>query len=148
MIGKTIVLWKEEFSNRAYQDQMGIWQGGYVVKNEYVVTIIETQKVRGMWGNSEYDGWKAITNDGQVFTCNWNNFPDDSIAPTYYWDVVNSNGELWMPVDAIQAARVYPHVDENGDKKFPIGSSECRKHNVLFLNKCWYCEHDEITGRK
>lgn len=144
IIGTKIVLWKEEFSLSAYVDQMGVAQKGYIVTEEYPVTIIETKKVKGMWGNSEYDGWKAITEDGRVFTCNWDSFPDDSMTPTYYWDVVKeNNGELWQPVDAIQSVRYFPCVDVNGNRKMPVNSKTCEKHNEVYLlsENCWKCQH-------
>jgi hypothetical protein len=150
MIGETFVLWKEEFSNKAYRDQMGIWQSGYVVRKEYVVTIIETKKVRGMWGSDEYDGWKAISEEGFVFTCNWDVFPDDSPTPSYYWDGVDDGiGGYWRPVDAIQASQMFPHVDALGNKVIPAGAKICEKHGVLFLDECcWHCEYENIKANK
>lgn len=147
MIGTKLVLWKREFSRQAYLDQMGVWQSAYVVKKEYVVTIIETKKVKGAWGKGLYDGWKATTEDGKEFTCNWNVFPDDSITPSYFWDAVeDDDGKFWQPVDAIQACEIHLHVDEIGERKFPVNSLRCSKHNTVFLDTCWRCEYEKSKG--
>ena len=141
-LGTKIVLWKEEYSPNAYVDQMGVSQLGYIVYDEFLVTIVEVKQVRGRWGNSFYEGWKAVTENGDEFTCNWEIFPDDSMTPTYYWDARNDNGVLWRPVDAIQAHNFFPHVDIYGNKKLPMMSKVCEKHSdALHLESdvCWKC---------
>ena len=49
-LGTKIVLWKEEYSPKAYVDQMGVSQPGYIVYDEFLVTIVEVKQVRGCWG--------------------------------------------------------------------------------------------------
>jgi hypothetical protein len=140
MIGKSFVLWKEEFSLTAYTDQLGIAHHGYVVMEEFEVTITEERDVKGMWGAEIFKGWKGIDKNGKIFTCNWYSFPDDSMTPTYYWDVINDGSGPWVPVDAIQASAHCAYVDKNGNKKIPIGSSICENHKTIYMDKCWKCE--------
>jgi hypothetical protein len=141
-IGDKVILWKEEFSQRAYKDQFNKYHEGYIILDEFIAIISEIKKVKGMFGNGEHEGWKAITNNGEEFTCNWNIFPDDSMTPTYYWDIVKDNTGLWRPTDAIQASNTgYIFVDIDGNKKIPMGAKICNKHeyDVTYLDECWRC---------
>ena len=117
-LGRKLTLLRTKFSMSAYQDQMGIRHSGYIVLEAYPVEIIETRQVKGMWGGGEYEGWKAITEDGKVFTCNWESFPDDSITPAFYWNGIKDENGLWQPEDAEQALAygAAPYVDEFGNK--------------------------------
>ena len=132
MIGRKLVLWREEYRSNAYTDQAGVSQGGYVVLEQIPVTITETRKVPGMWGGPEkkYEGWKAIADHtGEEFTCNWFSFPDDSMTPAYYWDARTDSRGTWQPVDACQAFNHgYAHVNEDGTRCNPIGATICSKH--------------------
>jgi len=140
MIGTKIALWQENFSSNAYSDQLGVSHSGYVVTKEFVVTITEEQETKGMWSNGIYRGWKAVDENGKIFTCNWNRFPDDSMTPTFYWDTMEDEDGVWQPVDGVQAYSYGIHVDENGNRKKPAGSKLCDLHNVLYIEECWKCE--------
>jgi hypothetical protein len=140
MIGTKIVLWQEDFSSNAYIDQLGISHSGYVVTKEFVVVITEERDVKGTWAGGTHKGWKGVDENGKIFTCNWNHFPDDAITPTYYWDIIDDEDGAWQPVDAIQAYSHGAHVNKNGNRKRPKGSMICKNHNVLYIEKCWKCE--------
>jgi hypothetical protein len=121
MIGTKLVLWKESYVENAYKDILGISHPAHVVDKEFVVTITEIKKVPLMFGKGTGEGWKAITTDGKVFTCNWNVFPDDTMFPSFYWDVVEEDdGELWQPVDAMQAVRLREYLGKDGNICNPI----------------------------
>ena len=117
-LGRKLTLLRTRFSISAYRDQMGVSHSAYVVLEAYPVEIIETRQVKGMWGGGEYEGWKAVTKDGKVFTCNWESFPDDSITPTFYWNGIKDENGLWQPEDAEQALAygAAPYVDVFGNK--------------------------------
>jgi hypothetical protein len=84
-LGRKLTLLRTKFSHKAYRDQLGIFQTGYIVLESYNVKIIEIKAVPGLWDTKhQYEGWKAVTDNGKEFTCNWNTFPDDSITPTFY----------------------------------------------------------------
>lgn len=148
-IGRKVVLWDEQYRKNAYIDQLGISHNAFVVLREFVVRIIEEREVKNVWGSGMSTGWKAITEDGRVFTCNWNSFPDDSMTPTYYWDAINEDGYIWNPVDAVQACSIMPHVDEKGNRAIPIGSTTCQKHNILHLDneQCWKCDYEKMKDK-
>ena len=135
MIGDKYVLWEIEYKSKAYQDQFKRFHPGYVIKNEYEVTVVEERQVKGMWGGEEFSGVKAVTSNGKEFTRNWNSFPDDSMTPTLYWDSLDI-------CDAIQLINLYNAcVDENGNPKYPKESHFCPEHNNWYLRKeCWICE--------
>ncbi len=143
-IGRKLVLWFTEYSNEAYTDQMGIKHPGYIVKEQIPVTIIKVKKVPYLFGDGYGEGWLAKSDTGEEFTCNWNRFPDDSMTPTYYWDVKKDHRGLWEPVDAIQTQGWYPHVDEKGNQCIPINSVFCKNHNITYLKdgECWKCKHN------
>jgi len=141
-IGTQFVLWKEEYSNAAYKDQLGKDHDGYIVLEEFVVTVTEVKTVPGTWSREPYEGWKAVTEDGKEFTCNFTSFPDDSMTPTYFWDTVVDE-DVWQPVNAEQAFEFYIHVDKEGNRKIPIGHSVCAKHNIAFTKTCWRCDWDQ-----
>jgi len=141
MVGTKVILWQEDYSSNAYSDQFGIQHSGDVVTKEFTVTITEERDVKGTWAGETHKGWKGIDENGKIFTCNWNHFPDDSMTPSYYWDIIEDEDGVWQPVDAIQAYSHGIHVDENGNIKRPDGSRLCVKHNVLHLgDECWKCE--------
>jgi len=144
MIGKKFVLWHEEYVSGAYKDQMGVSHSGYVVSEQILVTVIETKKVPVMWGKGEDEGWKAISDAGEEFTCNWNSFPDDSMTPTYYWDARKDARGLWQPVDGIQTYNqgTGVHCNSDGTKCKPLGANICKKHNYAYLDgeECFRCE--------
>jgi hypothetical protein len=148
-IGEKVILWKEQYSGKAYTDQLGITHDGYIVPEEYIVTIVEEKPVRAMWGQETYMGYRALTDDGKEFTLNWSSFPDDSMTPTYYWNgTYNNSEEPWMPVDALQASNSHiPHVDEHGNKKIPVGAKQCEKHNEVYLDQCWKCQYLDAKGK-
>jgi hypothetical protein len=101
MIGKKFVLWRTEFRGNGYKDQLGISHKAYVVLEQIPVTITEVKKVPDMWSDKQYEGWKAVSETGEEFTCNWNSFPSDSMTPTYFWKLVKTHGvfgSLRMPV--------------------------------------------------
>jgi len=142
IIGKKFILWREEYSLNAYKDQFDKSHKGYIVLDEFVVTVIETKDVRGMFGTEMYQGLKASTEDGKNFTRNWHSFPDDAMTPNYYWNVIEDENGIWQPVDAIQALNTgYIHVDKKGDQKIPFGVFVCDKHNVFYDTTCWKCDY-------
>ena len=142
--GDKFILWREKYSLNAYRDQFDKSHKGYIVLEEFIVTVIETKNVKGMWRSDTYQGLKATTEDGKPFTCNWNSFPDDSMTPTYYWDVLEDENDIWQPVDAIQALNHgYIHVDKTGNQKIPFGVSVCNKHKVFYDITCWKCHYEK-----
>ena len=97
-----------------------------------------------MFGTEMYQGLRASTEDGKIFTRNWNSFPDDSMTPTHYWDALEDENGVWMPVDAIQALNTgYVYVDKTGNQEIPIGVSVCDKHKytVFYDTTCWKCDN-------
>lgn len=141
-IGRRFVLWKEDFRLDAYKDQFGKPQTGYIVAREIPVIVTEEKAVPCMWSNNQQIGQKAIGPNGKDYTCNWTSYPDDSMTPTYYWDTVkDTDGGLWMPVDAIQAfnLKIGPHVREDGSRAIPIGAEICNEHNRAYLDACAFC---------
>ena len=62
-----------------------------------MVTISETRKVPGSWQpDKKYEGWKAISEDGKTYFCNWEVFPDNSMTPAWAW--TDEDGEVWYDV--------------------------------------------------
>jgi len=144
IIGKKYILWREEYSLGAYKDQFDIAHHGYVVLDEFFVEVIETKDVKGMWGSDVYQGLKTITENGKIFTLNWNSFPDDSMTPTYYWDTIEDENGIWQPVNAIQALNHgLVHVDKSGNRKIPEGVSFCDKHKIFYDTACWRCDYEK-----
>ena len=80
IIGEKYILWRTEFSLDAYKDQFNKSHNGYVVLGEFVTKVIEVKEVKGMWGSDIFQGVKTSTEDGKIFTRNWNYFPDDSMT--------------------------------------------------------------------
>src|SRR3954463_2736560 len=102
-IGWKFVLWKTYYSSEAYRDQLGIAHSGYEVTDEIPVVVIEERfDVPSMFGPEKNNhGWKAkAENGGRLFYCNWTSYPDDSLTPTYYWEVKVEGAEFWQPEDA------------------------------------------------
>ena len=102
-IGRRLRVWREELDFKAYQDQFGRWQEAYLIIDEADITIVATRDVRGMWGGSliKKGGLKAVATDGRIFFQHWNQFPDDSMNPSFYWRC--EDAKLW--VNAEQASR-------------------------------------------
>lgn len=150
IIGRKFVLWHTKMDLKAYKDQMGIYHSGYIVLEEFIVTIVETKKVPNMWGGGFSDGWRALTEMGREFTCNWHSYPDDSITPTYYWDVVKEDdGSLWTPEDAKQAyGHGYPYVRPDGSRAIPEGMQVCSEHDIAYFDECWKCAFNKLKGEK
>jgi len=149
IIGEKYILWRTEFSLDAYKDQFNKSHNGYVVLGEFVTKVIEVKEVKGMWGSDIFQGVKTSTEDGKIFTRNWNYFPDDSMTPTYYWDAIKDKNGVWQPVDAIQALNHgLIHVDKNENRKVPIGVSLCDRHNIFYDTACWRCDYEKSKGEK
>ncbi len=91
------------------------------------------------------EGWKAMTDDGEFFTCNWDVFPDESMNPTFHWYSVerDSDDGPWTPVDACQAVNMGMdvHVTPEGEPAIPVGATLCEKHNQVYLegDDCFEC---------
>ena len=144
------ILWRTEFSLDAYRDQFNKLHKGYVVLDEFFTKVIEIRfDVKGMWSSDVFQGLKASTEDGKIFTLNWNIFPDDSMTPTYYWDTIKDENGIWQPVDAIQALNHgLIHVDKSGNRKIPKGVSFCNKHKIFYDTACWRCNYEKSKGEK
>lgn len=145
-LGQKYVLWRSEYKRDAYIDQFEHQHAGYLVLEQIVVTVSEIcNTVKDMWtGLNNCTGWKAVSESGEVFTCNWEVYPSDSMTPTYYWDVREDARGLWQPEDACQAWDMYPHVDANGQKIMPIGTIICDKHHIASIDEpCWRCAFEK-----
>ena len=96
-----------------------------------------------MFGISRFTGWKAISKNGEEFTCNWKNFPNDSMTPTFYWDVRHDKKSIWRPIDGCQAYNLNftVYILPNGTKATPIETQLCEKHNYAYTNTecCFKC---------
>lgn len=153
-IGAQYILIETDYSAEAYRDQFDLPQEGYVVKREIRVTVTEVRTdVPGLWGREKnYHGWKAMDAHGKVYTCNWKSFPDDSMTPTYYWDVMKDfvDGETyyWRPEDALQAVNSFPHVWPDGRPYIPFGMKKCPTHKYYYDPDeefgCWRCHLESI----
>lgn len=158
-IGDKYVLWRTHYSLEAYTDQFGKKHPGYIVDDEYHVTVTETHnRSKCMWTDkSDYPGTKAVTEDGIVFTQHWKNFPSDSNNPSYYWDAVQDvDGIIWQPTDALQAynkqygvpfvfmgKKARPHHEE---------LTYCLEHDQMFFyqqgGRCFQCVLARVKAEK
>lgn len=130
-LGKKLVLWTVENKPMAYADQFGQKHTAMVVTEEIPVTITEIKMIPGNYSGKLYEGLKATSEDGRVFTCNWGEkFPEESMSPTVYWWDGRSH-----PVDACQFFNLspYPCITEDGRLAIPIGATHCKEHNFVFL---------------
>ena len=143
-IGKKYILWRVEYRLDAYRDHLERAHEGFVVLEEIPVTVIELKEVRGMWSNDTYTGYKAVSEDGEEFTCNWGSFPDDSMTPTFYWDGRKDYRGTWVPEDAFQRVnmKIFPCVTETGERAIPTGALYCEKHDHYYLEECIGCRLD------
>ncbi len=145
VIGRKIVLWKLDHRIDAYTDQMGISHPGAVVLEEIPVTIIQTKNVPGNYSKKDHTmaGWKAVSERGEEFVCNWDHYPEDSYNPTYSW-TGRGNRRLELFVDACQAynMKVVPVATRGGIKAVPTGAHICEKHDKVYVDEsigCFLC---------
>ena len=154
-VGNKFILWRAHYSLEAYTDQFRKKHPGYIVYDEYHVTVTETHNhSKCMWTDkSDYPGTRAVTDDGIVFTQHWEYFPSDSYSPSYYWDGVKDvAGNLWQPVDALQAYNKQsggPFISQ-GEKARPHHTEldYCQEHDQLFFQqqgqKCFQCVLERV----
>ena len=152
MIGRKFVLWREDYRRDTYKDQFGRSHRGYVILKEAIVTVIEEKQISYMWSRGNGIGLRAVTEDGVEYTRNWHSYPDDSMTPTYYWDVVEQETDvLWEPVDAYQAynLKVSVYVKEDDTKAIPSGAQICDTHDRAFQegNKCVNCYFESLRSK-
>lgn len=139
-LGWRFILWKTYYKQDAYTDQLGIAHSGYEVTDEIPVVIIEERfDVPSMFGPEiNNHGWKArAENGGRIFSCNWEQYPDDSMTPTYYWDCKAEGAEFWQPEDAVQAFNMkhIPHVRPDGTRAVPAGVEHCEEHDEVWYKR-------------
>jgi hypothetical protein len=127
-IGDTLVLSDTDF----YKEDKDI---GFVE-----VTISEIrQDVPGMFGNGTHTGYKATDKKGNVYSLNWNSFPDDSMTPNWMWfDSVKA----WFDPTVAYYTTTYPSsLVYKLVSKYPKSLGYCEGHNELYHAKdgCWKC---------
>lgn len=152
LVGKKFTLWHEDYRLNAYKDQMGVTREGYVIVAEYEVTVVqERHDVPYMWGPEKNGlGLRAVTHEGDEFTRNWVQFPDDAMNPSYYWDALELRGEIWQPVDAAQAynRKSTAYVRPDGTRAVPAGVDICPIHDHTYYGShghtCFKCRIDAI----
>lgn len=117
-IGRKVILWNLQHRTDAYTDQLGVQHSADVVLEEIEVTIAETKRVPNAWGRGHGEGWKGLDDTGREFFCNWESFPDDSMAPSFSWSSPSTSGQL---VDAGQAYRLNPNgnIRTDGSRAIP-----------------------------
>lgn len=127
---------------------------GYIVRHELIVKVVEVRvNVPGIYASDRANvGLRAVTAnyDTLEFTQNWNIFPDDSMSPTYYWDITKYLGVLWQPEDAERAynSRI-SHVRLDGTRAIPKGVAICPKHDYAYYPQadgygCMHCRIDKM----
>jgi hypothetical protein len=154
-IGDKFTLWRTERKQNAYTDQYGISHVGYVVEEEVIVTVINVRHdVPGMFGSDVHTGWKAKSESGEELLCNWDQFPDDSHTPTYYWwasSRMNRPHQLRLE-DAVQSINFNytmntPVLDKNGELYKLSGHhiDYCIEHSLAYYTNdetsCWKCKY-------
>lgn len=158
-MGNKYTLWIAKYSLEAYVDQMGKKQNGYIVQEQVIVTVTEVRTdVRDMWTDEKrHKGIRAISDTGELFQCNWNVFPSDSMSPTFYWDAINfRNGERVQAIDAVQAynSGISVYVYKN-EKVKPVGNhiDYCVEHDKVYYVQgserrfeCWDCFMDTVRA--
>lgn len=145
-IGDKVVLWKVRYTSNAYKDPFTkIYQFGYIVEKEYIVTVKETKIIYGMWDkHCRYIGYRATIDENlDEFYLNWESFPDDSSTPTFYW--YQKGIKFSELVDACQAYNLGGTAYVTLDGKVAIPSTPaqiCPMHDRAFIpnnNKCFDC---------
>lgn len=98
-----------------------------------IIEIIETKDVPDMWCNKTHKnhGWKAKSEDGRYFFCNWSSFPSDSMTPAWIWYEANENhkgfkGE-WYDITMVRNAPGLPPELKDNDV---VGY--CEKHRKIY----------------
>ena len=141
-VGKKYVLWLTERSSSAYKDQFGFVHAAFVVIKQVVVTVSEVKSIHGSCSGGIFEALKAISEDGRIFTCNWDFYPDDSSSPEFnWWDGENNF------IDACQAynSKLTPYVTEDGRAAIPIGRTRCIKHHFAYMPDsagCFFCNNN------
>jgi hypothetical protein len=123
-----------------------------------LVEVVETKKFPGMWGNEQYNGYRALGEDGRYYLLNWSSFPDDSMTPHWSWQrelpenlprpeitkIIKENDYEWY--DVTQGMGHIP-FEPVWIPKYKDSISYCAVHQRLFSNthKCFYCEY-HLTG--
>jgi len=153
-IGDRYVLFLVHWSRTATRDGAGRPHDGWVVSEEIPVTVTEQRQVSGMFGNGEYTGIKATSEDGREFTRFWNSYPDDAyVGVGMVWDAyADGRGRVQEVHDACLAhywRRVAgPQCDAEGKLKIPTGTVQCNRHDDIYLPEmgCMHCRLDELVG--
>lgn len=145
IIGRKLVLWRREYKRDAYEDQFGLLHEGWIVLEQIPITITEVRNdVPAMFGETFHQGLKAISKNGEVFTCNWDVYPDDTMTPTFYWDCRKDERGLWTPEDGVQAYNFkwVISITPDGKKAVPLGAKVCKKHDYAYLKEfgCYLCK--------
>lgn len=153
-----VVLWRAEFRTNAYVDQCGLFHDGYVVLEEIEVKIIDSVMVKGDYSGEVHPhqiGYRARTEDGRLFECNWEDWPDTcTINPYWLWYELDANRteivEQWYNAEAVAGRRGHPYVQDNQLKIPPL--PYCEAHMMCY-NKddglgCYRCEIERRRQEK
>jgi len=140
-IGRKVSLWTTKYVQGAYKDQHGVKHDAYVVDEQWLAIIAEAKEVPGVYGEGKHEGWKATTEKGEVFTCNWTRFPDDSMFPTFMWYMEKGRK---VANDACQeyGRKMALILDKDGKRAIPLGAEACEQHELAFMpgDGCYLCQ--------
>lgn len=153
LIGQKFILVDGMYEENAYKDQFGIYHRGFVVYRHFIVTITEVKPTKGNYsGEEKYTAWKAVTEDGRVFTNCWDTYPEDSYrGQDSFWDLVmEDDNRVWLPRDIVELLNGTKAIVTPGGHPFrPINVCYCDKHEVFYYDDsfnhsnsgCWKCRY-------
>jgi hypothetical protein len=161
-VGVKFVLWGRKYQQFATAQVRIDGSSGYVLIDEVGVVVTEQRNdVPGMFGDGKFIGLKAISEDGRVFSRNWESYPDDAkTGATSHWYLEEKPEEAPRAylgyVDAVQASSVFYRsiggqtYDSGGLYAIPTGSKVCPRHGDTFLKEqeCESCRVDSLFHRE
>lgn len=152
---KKVVLWKTQFSREAYSDQCGHYHEGYIVLEEITAEIIGSHVVPGDYSaeTQPYQiGYQARSEDGRIFECNWEYWPETSSTPYWSWYETDQwrtkiIGEWYNAADCAGLKRT-PYVENNELKIPPL--PYCKKHMVCYNEGagCYKCDIESLRSNQ
>lgn len=151
-----VILWRAKYSREAYTDQCGLAHEGYVVLEEVEAKIIDSRIVKGDYSGEENPwqiGYQACSEDGRLFECHWNTWPDTSSSPYWLWYEMYPNRtkivDEWVNALNCAGLKATPYVQDNQLKIPPL--PYCEKHMMCYnetSEDCeWGCYKCEIERR-
>ena len=141
-IGDKIILHKNNFPQQDYDEP-----------DEFVcITIVEEKEVPGDYNSEKkHTGYRAKGDDGRIYYCNWDYFPETSSSPMWSWntplddDTYENASRFDFWTDVTQGIFDYIPQRPKFVDKYPDVVHYCDKHKSL--TQIYHEDHYDLFER-